>query len=116
MALERIAVIGAGAWGTALASVAARAGRDVTLWARDAAAVAAIAATRESPRLPGIRLDQRVAATGAIADVKHAEAVLLAVPAQELRASPQPRSRRISQGACRWSPAPRGSSAARAAS
>jgi glycerol-3-phosphate dehydrogenase (NAD(P)+) len=85
MALERIAVIGAGAWGTALANSVARAGRDVTLWARDAAAVAAIAATREGPRLPGIRLDQRVAATGAIADVKHAEAVLLAVPAQELR-------------------------------
>ena len=85
MALARIAVIGAGAWGTALANSVARAGRDVTLWARDAAAVAAIAATREGPRLPGIRLDQRVAATGAIADVKHAEAVLLAVPAQELR-------------------------------
>ena len=53
----RIAVIGAGAWGTALANCAARAGRDVTLWARDAASAAQIANTRESPRLPGIRLD-----------------------------------------------------------
>jgi len=85
MALDRIAVIGAGAWGTALANSVARAGRDVMLWARDAAAVAAIATTRESPRLPGVRLDQRVAATGAIADVAHAHAILLAVPAQELR-------------------------------
>jgi len=85
MALDRIAVIGAGAWGTALANSVARAGRDVMLWARDAAAVAAIATTRESPRLPGVRLDRRVAATGAIADVAHAHAILLAVPAQELR-------------------------------
>jgi glycerol-3-phosphate dehydrogenase (NAD(P)+) len=85
MSADRIAVIGAGAWGTALANAAARAGRDVTLWARDAAAVAAMTATRESPRLRGIRLDDRVAATRAIADVAHAQAVLLAVPAQELR-------------------------------
>ena len=85
MILDRIAVVGAGAWGTALANCAARAGRDVTLWARDAAAVAAMMATRGSPRLPGVRLEDRVAATGAIADVMHADAVLLAVPAQELR-------------------------------
>ena len=83
--IQRIAVIGAGAWGTALANAAARAGRDVTLWARDPATVAAIAAKRESPRLPGVKLDDRVAATGALADVAHAEAVLLAVPAQDLR-------------------------------
>jgi glycerol-3-phosphate dehydrogenase (NAD(P)+) len=82
---QRIAVIGAGAWGTALANCTVRAGRDVTLWARDAASAAQIANTRESPRLPGIRLDQRVAATGAIADVAHADAMLLVVPAQDLR-------------------------------
>ena len=85
MTFQRIAVIGAGAWGTALANCAVRAGRDVTLWARDAASAAQIANTRESPRLPGIRLDARIAATGAIADVAHADALLLAVPAQDLR-------------------------------
>jgi len=85
MTFDRIAVVGAGAWGTALANCAARAGREVTLWARDPAAVAAMVAARESPRLPGVRLDARVAATGAIADVTHADAVLLAVPAQDLR-------------------------------
>jgi glycerol-3-phosphate dehydrogenase (NAD(P)+) len=83
--LQRIAVAGAGAWGTALANCAARAGRDVTLWARDAAAVAQLAATRENPRLPGIKLEARVAATGAIADAAQADAVLLAVPAQDSR-------------------------------
>ena len=85
MDFARIAVVGAGAWGTALANCAARAGRDVTLWARDAAMVAQLTTTRENPRLPGIRLDDRVAATGAIADVAHADAVLLAVPAQDSR-------------------------------
>jgi glycerol-3-phosphate dehydrogenase (NAD(P)+) len=83
--VKRIAVIGAGAWGTALANIAARAGRTVTLWARDAAAVAEMTATGESPRLPGVTLDARVTATGAIADVAHADAVLLVVPAQSLR-------------------------------
>jgi glycerol-3-phosphate dehydrogenase (NAD(P)+) len=85
VSLQRIAVIGAGAWGTALANAVARAGRDVTLWARDPAVVATLTTTRESPRLPGVRLDDRVAATGAIVEMAHAEAVLLAIPAQELR-------------------------------
>jgi glycerol-3-phosphate dehydrogenase (NAD(P)+) len=83
--MQRIAVVGAGAWGTALANAAARAGRDVMLWARDPATVASIAAKREAPRLPGMKLDERIAATGALADVAHAQAVLLAVPAQDLR-------------------------------
>ena len=85
MSLQRIAVIGAGAWGTALANTAVRAGRDVTLWARDPAVVALLTTTRENARLPGVRLDERVAATGAIADAAQADAVLLAVPAQDLR-------------------------------
>jgi glycerol-3-phosphate dehydrogenase (NAD(P)+) len=84
--LDRIAVIGAGAFGTALANAASRAGRDVILWARDAATIASLAATRESPRLPGIRLDARVATTGTLADVT-ADAILLVVPAQDLRAA-----------------------------
>src|SRR4051812_1633177 len=85
MAFQRIAVVGAGAWGTALANCAARAGRNVTLWARDAAMVAQLTATRESPRLPGGWLDERVVATSAIADVAQADAVLLAAPAQDSR-------------------------------
>ena len=67
MNFQRIAVIGAGAWGTALANCTARTGRDVTLWARDPAIVAQLTSKHENPRLPGVRLDDRVAATGAIA-------------------------------------------------
>jgi glycerol-3-phosphate dehydrogenase (NAD(P)+) len=82
---DHIAVIGAGAWGTALANVAVRAGRSAILVTRDAASAAAMAASRESPRLPGLRLDARVTVSGRLADAARADAVLLAVPAQTLR-------------------------------
>ena len=62
-----VAVIGAGAWGTALAGVAARAGRDVVLCARSRERAAEIAATRSNPKLPGVRLDANVEVTGDIA-------------------------------------------------
>ena len=86
MAYDRIAVLGAGAWGTALANVLARAGRTVTLWARDQQSADAIAFTRQSPRLPGVRLESRITVTPAMSDAAEADAILLAVPAQALRA------------------------------
>jgi len=84
-ALRRIAVLGAGAWGTALANIAARAGREVTLWSRDAAFAAGLAQNRENPRLPGIRLADPVATTATLAAAADADAVLLVVPAQAVR-------------------------------
>ena len=66
-AFNSVAVIGAGAWGTALAGVAARAGRDVVLYARQPERAAEIAATRTNPKLSGARLDASVAVTGDIA-------------------------------------------------
>ena len=80
--MNRVAVIGAGAWGTALAIQAARAGNAVTLWVRDPARAREIDATRESPRLPGARLPEVICAT---AEMPDADAVLLAVPMQHLR-------------------------------
>jgi glycerol-3-phosphate dehydrogenase (NAD(P)+) len=85
MSLDRIGIVGAGAWGTALANTAARAGRAVTLFARGPDSAAAIKAKRESPRLPGIRLDEGVAVTAELNDLAPADAFLLAVPAQSLR-------------------------------
>jgi glycerol-3-phosphate dehydrogenase (NAD(P)+) len=83
---EHVAVVGAGAWGSALATVAARADRGVTLWARDPEAVVTITQTREAPRLPGFRLDDRIIATAALSEVAAADIVLLAVPSQQMRA------------------------------
>jgi glycerol-3-phosphate dehydrogenase (NAD(P)+) len=80
-----VAVIGAGAWGTALAGVAARAGRDVILYARNAAAAAQMAAIRENPRLPGVKLDRRIGVTSDVAATARADIILLAIPAQNLR-------------------------------
>ncbi len=85
VAYNSVSVIGAGAWGTALAGVAARAGRTVTLYARDAAAAAQIATTRINPRLPRARLDASVAVTCEIARAATADIILIATPAQHLR-------------------------------
>jgi glycerol-3-phosphate dehydrogenase (NAD(P)+) len=85
VAYDHIAVVGAGAWGTALANVAVRAGRAATLVARDVHTAAAIAAARASPRLPGLRLDDRVAVCANVDQPDKVDMVLLAVPAQALR-------------------------------
>jgi len=84
-AFQSVAVIGAGAWGTALAMVAARAGRSVTLWARNAEHAARIASTRDNPRLPGVRLAQEIVVTSELALAARADMLLIATPAQHLR-------------------------------
>ena len=85
--MNRLAIIGAGAWGTALAMAARRAGSDVTIWGRDPTIAAAISERHENPvYLPGIALDPAIAATSDLAQViAGSEAALLAVPAQFLR-------------------------------
>jgi len=82
---QSVAVIGAGAWGTALATVAARAGRTVTLWARNAEHAARIASTRDNPRLPGVRIAPEIVVTSDLAAASRAEMLLIATPAQHLR-------------------------------
>src|SRR6201986_1664003 len=82
---KSVSVIGAGAWGTALAGVAARAGRDVMLWARNADAAKNIAATRINPKLPGVKLDAAIAVTSDMAHAAAADIILIATPAQNLR-------------------------------
>lgn len=80
----RIAVLGGGAWGTALALTAMRAGNEVMLWARDPESVEAVNRRNENPRyLPGIRLDEKIEATTDIAAALSGAAHILAVtPAQ----------------------------------
>jgi glycerol-3-phosphate dehydrogenase (NAD(P)+) len=81
----RIAVLGGGAWGTALAQTCARAGRAVTLWEHDADNAASLSDARESQFLPGLRLDDRIEVTRELAEAARAEAILLVVPAQAVR-------------------------------
>ena len=82
---KSVAVIGAGAGGTALAGVAARAGREVMLCARNADSAKQIAATRTNPKLPGVKLDAAIAVTADIAHAASADIILIATPAQHLR-------------------------------
>jgi glycerol-3-phosphate dehydrogenase (NAD(P)+) len=87
-AFGRIAVVGAGAWGTALANVAARAGLRPVLWGRDPVQMTIIAAGRRNMAyLPDVEVDAAVeiAAGELAAAAAGAEAVLLVVPAQAVR-------------------------------
>jgi len=85
MTYQHIGVVGAGAWGSALAVSIARAGRQVTLWEHDAANAEHLEKTRESLFLPGVRIDDGIAVTRDCAAAARAQALLLVVPAQAMR-------------------------------
>ena len=86
MSFQHIAVLGGGAWGTALALTCARAGRDVTLWEFDAENSEQLFSRRESLFLPGVRLDDRIKVTRELAEAVGADAIFAVVPAQAMRA------------------------------
>ncbi len=85
--IQSISVIGAGSWGTAIAEAVSRAGRDVTLYARDAGLAAIINERHENTTyLPGASLNPAIAATGdAAVAVKDADMVIFVTPAQYMR-------------------------------
>ena len=84
--MSTLGVAGAGAWGTALAVVAARAGHEVVLWGRDPARLAELQRTRENRRyLEGVALPDQVTATGDLAALADMATLLLVVPAQQVR-------------------------------
>lgn len=86
-ALGRIGILGAGAWGTALAHISSRAGRAVGLWAYEPEVAQDIAGAHENRRyLPGIALDRAIAASAEPGALASCELVVLAVPAQHARA------------------------------
>ena len=83
----KLGVIGGGAWGTALAQVAASGGRETLLWAMEAEVVEAINARSENPLfLPSIALDPAIRATCNLDDLNHCDAWLVVTPAQHMRA------------------------------
>jgi glycerol-3-phosphate dehydrogenase (NAD(P)+) len=82
----RIGIVGGGAWGTALACLARRAGREVTLWSRDAAIARSIAETRTNPvYLPNIALEAGIKAAEDMGPLAACEIILLVCPAQAVR-------------------------------
>jgi glycerol-3-phosphate dehydrogenase (NAD(P)+) len=84
---ERVAIAGAGAFGTALAVVAEKAGRHVTLFARDRTQAEAIAVDRENRRyLPGVTLAESIEVIADVTAFRRADIVLLSAPAQATRA------------------------------
>jgi len=82
---QHIGVAGAGAWGIAHANGAARAGRNVAIWGRDAAATAELQRGRRGARLPGFALADGVIASADLAALGNSDAILLATPAQATR-------------------------------
>jgi glycerol-3-phosphate dehydrogenase (NAD(P)+) len=82
--LSHIAVLGAGAWGSALALAAHAAGRQVTLWVREDDVLADIRGGRGNRFLPGVEIPGAITVTGDLGEAAKAEALLLVVPAQVL--------------------------------
>ena len=83
----KLGIIGGGAWGTALAQVAAQAGRETLLWALEDEVVAAVNRIHENPVfLKGVKLDPAIRATGNFSDLAGCEALLVVTPAQHMRA------------------------------
>ena len=88
MQFKTAGVIGAGAWGTALAQVAGRAGLDVLLQAREPEVIESIRDHRTNEAfLPGIILDDRVSVTADLADLGTCDVILAVPPAQHMRST-----------------------------
>lgn len=88
MTFHHAGVIGAGAWGTALAQVCARAGLRVTLQARETEVVASINDARENALfLPGVALEPAIRAAADMAELAACDLILAVAPAQHLRSA-----------------------------
>lgn len=85
--MERIAVLGAGSWGTTLAGLLAEKGLEVTLWARTPELARSISKTREnSPYLPGLKLSEKLKATSSLEEaLKGSSMVVSAIPSHGIR-------------------------------
>ncbi len=84
--MKKLGVIGAGAWGTALATVSVRAGLDTLIWAREDEVVDSINSSHENHLfLEGVALDPALIATSDMADMADRDVILLVAPAQHLR-------------------------------
>lgn len=97
--MVQIGVIGAGAWGTALAQSFASDGKDVLLWVREMDLIEDINNIHENTHyLPGIKLDEKIKATDSLTEVSACHTLLFATPAQYLRATLQSLKANIGEG------------------
>jgi len=97
--VKRVGVVGAGAWGTALAQICAKAGLETVLWAREQEVAQAVNERRENPLfLPGVTLDGGVRATNDLVDLARSDFILAVPPAQHMRATLQALGPLIPQG------------------
>jgi glycerol-3-phosphate dehydrogenase (NAD(P)+) len=85
MSIQQIAVLGGGAWGTALALTCARAGRQVILWEYEQRNAETLEKNRESRFLPGVRVDESIKITRDLEETAGGDAILIVVPAQAVR-------------------------------
>ena len=98
--MKRAGVVGAGAWGTALAQVCARAGLETTLWAREREVAEAIDRDHENALfLPGVELDHAIHASHDFVDLARSDLILAVAPAQHLRATLQALAPHMDPGA-----------------
>jgi glycerol-3-phosphate dehydrogenase (NAD(P)+) len=99
VSFDRIGVIGAGAWGTALAQTLRLAGRSVLLWAREPEVAEEINRRHaNSPYLPAVPLDPGLVATNDIEEMIGQDAILMVAPAQHVRRVASDLSRRLRPG------------------
>jgi glycerol-3-phosphate dehydrogenase (NAD(P)+) len=97
--MNKIGIIGAGAWGTALAQSLAGAGRDVVMWAREPEIVKSINEQHENTLfLPGIALHENIKATDSLTSAAQADVILITTPAQHVRATLQSLKADVGEG------------------
>lgn len=97
--MKKIGIIGAGAWGTALAQNLSSLGRDVTLWVREAETLSAINQKHENvPFLPGIKLNENIVATDSLHLTAQSDILLIVTPAQHTRSTLLSLKRDINEG------------------
>jgi glycerol-3-phosphate dehydrogenase (NAD(P)+) len=84
--VQKVGIVGGGAWGTALAQVAAHGGGEALLWAREPEVAESVNARHENELfLPGVALDPALRATADLADLAACDALLIVTPAQHTR-------------------------------
>lgn len=97
--MDKIAIIGGGAWGSALANTLANAGKEIVIWAREPEVVATINEKHENEMfLPGIKLNSGIKATDSLTQAAESDALLLCTPAQHIRATLQSLKSDIADG------------------